>query len=66
MKQLHKDLLPVDAPQARDPHHNGINEWAFYKKSFWHKSGTSDYWIESKHTHLTEKRLVMLHSLITQ
>lgn len=49
---------------ARDPHHNGCNEWGWDGYDLWHRMRHQRYWTQVKRIHPTPKRVAVLAALM--
>lgn len=54
-----------DMPRtARDPHHNGCNEWGWDGQWLWHRMRGQRYWTKVNRIHPTPARVQMLAELM--
>lgn len=54
-----------DMPRtARDPHHNGCNEWGWDGQYLWHRMVNQRYWTKVNRIHPTPARVQMLAELM--
>ncbi len=58
--------LPEGTRVIKDPHHDGFNEWCFFKNNFWNKNKMQSTWTKVNKIHPTPARIKVLASLLLE